>query len=450
MNNFKLLASYPASVPRYTSYPTAPHFKLDLGRAVLNDLHGAISDEDRISLYIHIPFCDRLCWFCGCHTKQTQNYAPVARYIETLIAEMRLQAAAIAKKPKLAHVHFGGGSPSMLRSDDFNAISSALNTHFMIDPETEISVEIDPNDMSDELMDGLSILGVTRASIGVQDFDKDVQDAINRPQTYEQTRDLVAALRQIGIKSMNIDALYGLPRQNAKRLRATIEKVISLEPDRVAMFGYAHVPWIKKHQKMISDNDLPNNYQRYVQMQISESLLVKSGLAKIGIDHFAKPSDSLSLAQKSGTLHRNFQGYTTDNCKILLGLGASSIGRFDDGYVQNLVPTNLYTTKIKMGELAAAKGYRLTNDDEIRAFMIEQMMCYFKISFVDLINRFGGAAMPYIELAKKYAREDQNHICDVTPDIIFIKPEHLPLTRIAASWFDKYLETNPYRYSKAV
>lgn len=252
-----ILARYTAPVPRYTSYPTAPHFAEGAGKALFTELLARPQNDNRLSVYIHIPYCDRLCWFCGCHTKQTHQYAPVTAYVDTLVEEIRLLADKTGWRALLGEVHFGGGSPSMLHSEDMIRIRDALGKAFRINSHTQTSVELDPNDHTQDMIAGLKAIGLTRASIGVQDFDPAVQQAINRPQTFEQTRDLVEDLRSTGIASINIDALYGLPLQTMGKLEKTITDVISMAPDRIAMFGYAHVPWVKKHQSMIREEDLP-------------------------------------------------------------------------------------------------------------------------------------------------------------------------------------------------
>lgn len=445
-----IITKLSANVPRYTSYPTAPNFSPDLGPQLVEKMHASIDGGDPISIYIHIPYCDRLCWFCGCHTKQTKSYAPISYYVETLLEEIELHRKALLYRPEVAHIHFGGGSPSMLKSEDFNELSKKLRASFGVTKKTEISVEIDPNDMSDDMLVGLQKLGITRASIGVQDFDPDVQEAINRPQTFEQTRDLIQALRAINISSINVDALYGLPRQDMKRLETTLEKVISLSPDRVAMFGYAHVPWLKKHQNMIKDQELPNIQQRHQQADLADRYLTSNGLQKIGIDHYATPEDSLTKALKAGTLHRNFQGYTTDQCHNLLGLGASSINQYDGGFIQNIVPTKQYKTEISDGHFAANRGYELTQDDRIRGHVIERLMCDFSFNFDDVTNKFGDAGTPIIEMAKSIALKDLDELCRVGDNEFYISEDKLAFTRIVASKFDAYLSKQNSKFSKPV
>ena len=447
----RLLSERGGAVPRYTSYPTAPHFAASVGPAVMEDLLAAITPDEPVSIYLHVPFCDRLCWFCGCNTKHTLKYEPVKAYVDTVLAEIALLGDRLGFRPKAGQIHLGGGSPSILCAADMVRLGAALHSVFRIGDETEISVEIDPSDVTADTLDGLRGLGVTRISVGVQDFDPRVQQAINRPQSYEQTRDVIEAVRAAGVRSVNIDALYGLPLQTIERLERTIDQVLALSPDRVALFGYAHVPWVKKHQKMIRDEDLPGMEERFVQAQAAEARLLAAGYDKIGIDHFAKPGDTLAEAARSGHLRRNFQGYTTDGCPVLIPLGASSIGAFSGGYVQNEVATGQYAEAVAGGRLPASRGYAMTGDDRIRAFMIERLMCDFRISFDAVEERFGAeAAEPYVNEAVAIAEADADGLCGADIDGFFVPDEARAFTRLVASRFDAYLPQSEFRYSKAV
>lgn len=446
----RLLGELPNAVPRYTSYPTAPHFSDQAGAAIAAEKLAALDPGEPVSLYLHIPYCDRLCWFCGCHTKHTLKYEPVERYVTALLAEMASVHGAIGFRAQLRHVHFGGGSPSMLRLAEFERLSASLREHFIIDDDTEISVEVDPSDVTQETLQGLHVLGLTRASVGVQDFDEAVQKAINRPQTFEQTRDVIAALREIGIHSLNIDALYGLPLQTEERLSATIDQVLSLSPDRIALFGYAHVPWLKKHQSMIRESDLAGTLDRFRHAAMAADRIARAGYDRIGIDHFAKPDDALALAARQGRLYRNFQGYTTDACRTLIGLGASSISFYGDAYTQNMVATARYQEMAHAGELAAVRGVRLTADDLVRAYIIERLMCDFALDFEALKARFGAAAKSYVTEAKLAVAQDRHELCRIDGERLVIGDAVRPFARVVASWFDAYLDKGDARYSKAV
>jgi oxygen-independent coproporphyrinogen-3 oxidase len=450
-----VLAAHQASVPRYTSYPTAPQFQTGTGRKVMKEMLGKLPPDEGVSVYIHIPFCDRLCWFCGCHTRHTLKYAPISRYLESLHQEIEILSEHLPFMPRLKSLHLGGGSPSLLKQQDMADLRAALATTFQFGPDTEISIEIDPSDANSELYDALLALGVTRTSIGVQDFHPEVQAAINRPQSFEQTRRVVQGLRGIGIRSINVDALYGLPLQSTDRLRDTLAKCVDMEADRMALFGYAHIPWFKKHQRLINEWDLPDNIMRFEQADMASGFLQGAGYHAIGIDHFAKPDDALSVAAKNGRLHRNFQGYTTDNCQTLFGLGASSIGRFDGAYVQNQVATGQYQQCVAGGQLPAEKGLKLSMDDRIRAHIIERLMCDFRICLTDLEHRFTGQAdskcfETYRREAINLAAHDPFGLCRFSDDTLTIPTEARAFTRIVASNFDAYYQRETAQFSKAV
>ncbi|WAP67179.1 oxygen-independent coproporphyrinogen III oxidase [Jiella pelagia] len=445
-----VLARYGAEVPRYTSYPTAPHFSQGAGPHLWGELCGGLDHAEPVSVYLHIPFCDRLCWFCGCHTKQTRRYDPVEAYVGSLIAEIAAFRRRLGFSPRLGALHLGGGSPSFVRADDVKRLSEALHAAFDFAADAEISVEIDPSDVTDETLSGLRALEVTRASIGVQDFDPAVQAAINRPQSFERTREVITQLRASGLVSINLDILYGLPLQTPERLDATVEKVITLEPERVALFGYAHVPHVKKHQTMIRQEDLPGPEARLADAARASHALQSGGFEPIGIDHFARHGDPLAKAARGGTLRRNFQGYTADPCDTLIGFGASAISRFTGGYVQNTVPTGLYQGRIAAGEPAAERGYRMSQDDVIRAHIIERLMCDFALDLDDLKRCFGAPADPYVREALRLAASDPDGLVKVEDRRFVIRPEARSLARTVASWFDAHLQSGEARYSKAV
>ncbi|MEC9343796.1 MAG: oxygen-independent coproporphyrinogen III oxidase [Pseudomonadota bacterium] len=441
---------FSAPVPRYTSYPTAPHFHEGIDAAAYRGWLGAIEAGTPVSLYVHVPYCDRLCWFCGCHTKQTLRYDPVVRYLEGLHREIELVAQAAGKRLVLRELHLGGGSPSMLRRDDLAALGDTLRRHFAFAPDARISVEIDPNDVTEETIEGFGLLGVNRASIGVQDFDPKVQETINRIQTFEDTRRVVGMLRDSGIASINVDALYGLPHQGMESLERTLDLVVSLRPDRIALFGYAHVPWMKPHQRMIDERSLPDITQRYAQARLAEGQLVASGYQAIGIDHFALPGDSLALASANGGLRRNFQGYTDDPCEVLIGLGASSIGFLPQGYVQNIVATGNYLAAVREGVLPIAKGIALSGEDRMRAWVIEALMCRFEFSGEALRQAFGEAAETVIEEARDRASNDVHGFLVRSGETFRITEEGRPFARTIASWFDSYLGKGRARHSTGV
>ena len=308
-----------APVPRYTSYPTAPHFTEAIGESAYRGWLGDVMPATLVSLYLHIPFCDRLCWFCGCHTKQVLRYAPIAAYLKALQAELRTLGAALSGRGRVTQIHLGGGSPSMLLPADMCLLSDRIREQLTVSEGVEFSIEVDPNDMTPDRYDGFAEAGVTRVSVGVQDFDPLVQRSINRIQTVEQTRAVIDAVRRRGVRSVNLDVLYGLPHQTIDSLDATVDAVLEMAPDRIALFGYAHVPWMKTHQKMIDEAALPDVVERYYQSQHAAAKLVAAGYEPIGMAHFARPGDPLAVAAREGRLHRSFQGYTTDDAPVLIG-----------------------------------------------------------------------------------------------------------------------------------
>jgi oxygen-independent coproporphyrinogen-3 oxidase len=446
----ELIAKLGENVPRYTSYPTAPHFHSGVGAAVCRGWLQALEDGDEISLYLHIPYCDRLCWFCACHTKQTRHYEPVTAYLCSLHAEIATVARIVGGKAGVCAVHFGGGSPTMLKPEDMVALGKALRASFDFLPDTRISVEIDPNDMDDARLDALAEIGMTRASLGVQDFDPKVQKAINREQSFVLTKAVVDGVRSRGVESVNLDLLYGLPHQTRESVSSTVTQALTLEPDRMALFGYAHVPWFKKHQTMIDEAWLPDSAERFAQSQMAAGLMLQAGYEAVGFDHFAKPGDALAVAARAGTLHRNFQGYTEDGCETLIGLGPSSISRFRQGYSQNMPATAEYGRMVDGGELATVRGIELSDDDRVRGWIIERLMCDFAFSAIDLVERFGAAGQKLLLKASSTALHDPARLLELDGDSFVVPAESRPFVRSIAAKFDKYLETGKARHSAAV
>ncbi len=445
-----LVEKYAAPAPRYTSYPTAPHFNTAISATTYGSWLRALPKGASASLYVHIPYCDRLCWFCACHTKQTRRYDPVARYLTALNAEIATVAALCGSRLNIKALHFGGGSPTMLTADDLISLGRGLREKFSFARDAEISVEIDPNDMDDARFGALAAIGLTRASLGVQDFDERVQKAINREQSFEQTKAVVDAVRARGVRSVNLDMLYGLPHQTFDSIAATTEKLLSLRPDRIALFGYAHVPWLKKHQTMIDDALLPDAVTRLEQSEVAARLILEAGYEAVGMDHFALPSDSLAAAARSGTLRRNFQGYTTDQADALIGLGASSIGLLPHGYVQNMPATGEYERRVLAGGLATVRGFALSNADRMRGWVIERLMCDFDFSRCELLSRFGEAARAVIAEAELLAAGDRDGVFVRSGNRFVVTERGKPFVRSIAAHFDAYLGQGTARHSIAV
>jgi oxygen-independent coproporphyrinogen-3 oxidase len=351
---------------------------------------------------------------------------------------------------QVVSLHLGGGSPTLLQADDFAKLRDVLRTHFDFTDDAEISIEIDPSDVTSDQIKGMVDFGLTRASIGVQDFSDVVQKAINRPQSFEVTRDVVNALRAHGIQSINLDVLYGLPHQTTERLMDTVAKTAFLQPDRIALFGYAHVPWMKTHQKMIDEAALPGTIERFEHAMKAADALVDAGYDRVGFDHFALPHDKMAIAARDGTLRRNFQGYTVDPADAMIGFGGSAIGQNRNGYIQNVVPTGQYQAMIDKGELAVGKGYVLTEDDRMRGHVIEQLMCQFSFDKAELVARFGEPARQVLREANVIAAQDRDGFIENNERHFAVIGRGKPFVRAIAAKFDIYFGQGTARHSKAV
>jgi oxygen-independent coproporphyrinogen-3 oxidase len=439
-----------AKVPRYTSYPTAPHFHSGLGAESARQWISALPAEKPVSLYLHIPFCDRLCWFCACHTKQTLRYEPVSAYLQVLHTEITGIGQRLDGRVPVGAIHLGGGSPTMLRPNDLITLGKGLRDAFHVLPDAEISVEIDPNDMDEERLDALAEFGMTRASLGVQDFDPRVQKAINRLQSFEQTAYVIDGARARGIDSVNLDLLYGLPHQTVESATSTLRQALQLVPDRMALFGYAHVPWMKKHQAQIKDEWLPDGPQRYAQAQAVRALALEAGYQPIGIDHFALPGDALTLASQQGRLRRNFQGYSADRCDTIIGLGPSAISQFEQGYLQNTPATGDYTRRVEDEGFATMRGVALSNDDRVRRWVIEKLMCDFRFSSHEALRRFGTSSDEVVMQAKRLAAMESDALCEWRNDRFEVTARGRPFVRLIAARFDTYFTAAATRHSAAV
>ncbi|MFZ1470768.1 MAG: oxygen-independent coproporphyrinogen III oxidase [Paracoccaceae bacterium] len=431
------LGLFDARVPRYTSYPTAPHFAAGIGSADFTRWIEAIPEGAQISLYLHVPFCRRLCWFCACRTQGTTSDDPVIAYAQTLHAEIALLARHLPRGVTLSRLHWGGGTPTMLPPDQMRALAEAVFAVAPMAPNGEFSVEIDPSEVDDDRLDALIQAGMNRASIGVQDFDPEIQKAIGREQSYELTRSISQKIRDRGVRSLNADILYGLPHQTNARITDSVEKLLTLSPDRVALYGYAHVPWMSRRQQMIPSDTIPPAEERLGLFETARRLFLAAGYDEIGIDHFAKPTDGLAMAQKAGTLRRNFQGYTDDTSPALVGLGASSISRFPQGYAQNASATAAHTKAIRDQRFSTSKGHAFSGEDQLRARIIELVMCDFRVDRADLMREFDVPAVRIDRLFRDAAAGFENLV--QLQDGVFSIPEAgRPLTRLIARAFDAY------------
>ncbi len=438
-----------ARLPRYTSYPTAPRFSPTIGAGTYCDWLSQVDCDKPISLYVHIPFCRSMCWYCGCHTTITLKDQPILDYLDVLKREISLVAGAMPGKPRIATVHFGGGTPTIMEASEFLDLDFHLRSHFAFSENTELAVEIDPRTLTDAMISALGKAGVTRASLGVQSFDPKVQEAINRTQTAAQTRIATEGLRAAGVSSINFDLIYGLPHQTVASAIETAETAISMRPDRFAVFGYAHVPTFKKHQRLIDEASLADTAARHAQAEAIAETLLDAGYRQIGLDHFALLGDSLSIAAKTGSLHRNFQGYTTDDCKTLIGFGASSIGRSPDGYVQNEVAIGRYVQSVASGQFATAKGYRLTADDRMRAEIIERIMCDFSVDLAAICRDHDLSADVVVNGNLQLQRLLADKIVTLENGVLRLCGEERFLVRAVAACFDAYLDQAGRAHSKA-
>ncbi|QFU08798.1 Oxygen-independent coproporphyrinogen-III oxidase [Rhodobacteraceae bacterium THAF1] len=389
-------------VPRYTSYPPADRFTDAVGATTKSKWLAAVSPSEAVSVYIHVPFCRRLCWFCACRTQGTRTDAPLDRYLDHLAQEIALTRDLLPDDLAVSALHLGGGTPTLLSPDRIARLDAMIREHFPIDG-CEIAAEIDPTECDTHRIDALMALGLSRASIGVQDFDPLVQAAIGRRQSAETTRDTVQALRDRGIGSINFDLLYGLPHQTRTRLNHTLEQVIDMQPERVALYGYAHVPWVARRQKLIPEAALPTPEERLDLDEMARGVLTDAGYVAVGIDHFAKPDDKLANAAQTGSLRRNFQGYTTDQAATLIAMGPSAISRFRQGYAQNAPATDAWQRLVAADEVPTTRGTALSQTDKDVARMIEQLMCCADVDLApqpaplvasarDFVERFPDAA----------------------------------------------------------
>lgn len=446
----ELITRYERAVPRYTSYPTAPHFTPAVGRDIYRAWLGALGGAGSLSVYVHVPFCARLCWFCGCHTRVINGYEPVAAYVGAVLDEARAVGGTIGAPPPVRHVHWGGGTPTNLSPGDITRLDEGLRTALPFAEDAAFAIEIDPRTLTKAVVAALARAGVNRASLGVQDFDPAVQAAINRHQSRDMTARAVAWLRDNGIGRVNIDLMYGLPGQTIESVERTVDLAVALEPDRLALFGYAHVPWMKKHQKLIDESKLPGLVERFRQATAAARRLADHGFVAIGLDHFARADDPMAAAARDGRLRRNFQGYTTDAADALVGLGASAIGSLPQGYVQNVVAVADYQAAVRDHGLATARGVALDGDDRLRRAAIERLMCDLAVDLEALAARHGADAAAF-----------DDDLADLEPmvadGLVTIQGRHVamteagrPFVRVAAAAFDRHLRAGAGRHALAV
>lgn len=435
-------------VPRYTSYPTAPHFSDAVSGDTVNGWLEGLAPAANLSLYFHLPFCRKLCWYCGCNTRATRKYAPVKQYLAYLLREIDLVAKRLTGGQIVKHIHFGGGSPSMLSPDDFSALARQIREKFTVSPKAEIAIELDPREVTEAKVAAYARSGVNRASLGVQDFHADVQHAINRVQPFHVIYDTVQHLRAYGIDQINMDLLYGLPKQGVTHLTKNVDFATALGPSRISLFGYAHVPWMKKHMRLIDEATLPDGAARLQQFDAARERLQQRGYVPIGLDHFVHPNDPMAIAADRGDLKRNFQGYTTDDAEALIGFGTSAISAFPWGYAQNASVNHQYFEAIDRNKPATLRGIETDADDQMRRALIETLMCNFELdlkAFCKAYDVDAGYFNPELERLKALEKDG---LVEVSETIVKVPDDARQAARLVAAAFDRYLTPTKGRHAQ--
>lgn len=443
-----IIAAYDKPVPRYTSYPTAAQFSGKIGagehESWLRDLAGAFA-----ALYVHVPFCRQLCWYCACHTMAMRSESTLERYASALLRELELVTRAVPEAVVDA-VQWGGGTPSQLGAPRLRTIGRHIDALFARRAGAEMSMEIDPRYCDDELVDAMVDIGVTRASLGVQDFDEAVQQAINRAQSFERTAATLQRLRDAGIDRANIDLVYGLPRQTLETLSRTLDKALALSPDRFAVFAYAHVPWMKPHQRLIDEVALPQAPERAAMAALVSVRLIGAGYVQVGLDHYARPADPLARASAGGRLRRTFQGYVADEAAWVVGIGASSISSLPRGYSQNAVDAAQYMTALEQGRFATARGVAVDADDRLRADIIGALMCAYSADIEGICHRHGVAAEKFLDAISGLERLRRDGLVSLQHGRLEVTDLGRPLVRSVCAAFDRYYTGVAGRHARGI
>lgn len=440
------LARLDRRAPRYTSFPTAAQFTSAVGEAEAGAWLAELRGEARpVSLYVHLPFCRRLCWYCGCNTRAVNRASVISSYVELLDREASL-VSDLTGPLAVSRLHLGGGTPNMLSPEDLDRLFAAINSRFDIGGASEIAAELDPATLDQPWVEAAARHGLSRASLGVQDLSPRVQKAVNRVEPFEVIARASGWLREAGVASINLDLMYGLPEQQTQDVLATLDSVLTLKPDRIALFGYAHVPWMKPHQRLIDEARLPGTEERLNQSQAAAQRLVEAGYQAIGIDHFALPHDRLAIAAREGRLKRNFQGYTDDSARALVGLGASSISSTQAGYWQNQTGELAWRTAITEGRLPVARGVALSEEDRLRARIIERLMCDFEVDLAGIgawrgVSILGAASDSVAGLEREGLITKHGALLKMTD-------RGRPFVRLLAAVFDPYLDGDATRHAR--
>ncbi|MFV3386430.1 oxygen-independent coproporphyrinogen III oxidase [Pseudomonas sp. NY15364] len=450
-----LIRRYDLAGPRYTSYPTAVQFHDDIGPF---DLLHALRDSRKagrpLSLYVHIPFCAHICYYCACNKVITKDRGRALPYLEKLEREIEIISRYIDRNQPIEQLHFGGGTPTFLSHDELRHLMQHLRQHFNLldDDSGDYSIEIDPREADWSTMGLLRELGFNRVSLGVQDLDPEVQRAVNRLQTLEETRAIVEAARTLQFRSVNIDLIYGLPKQTPERFAHTVAEVIALQPDRLSLFNYAHLPERFMPQRRINNDDLPSPGDKLAMLQASIEQLTRAGYRYIGMDHFALPDDELAIAQEEGTLQRNFQGYTTHGHCDLIGLGVSAISQIGDLYSQNDSDIASYQQSLGNGQLATRRGLHCNADDRLRRAVIQQLICHFQLRFADIEQTHGVVFRDYFcALWPELEQLAADGLISLDAQGIEVRPAGRLLVRSLCMLFDRYLNDQVrQRFSRVI
>jgi oxygen-independent coproporphyrinogen III oxidase len=450
-----LIRRYDLPGPRYTSYPTAVQFHNEVGSF---DLLHALRDSRKalrpLSLYVHVPFCANICYYCACNKVITKDRGRALPYLERLEKEINILSCHLDPRQPVEQLHFGGGTPTFLSHDELRRLMGHLRQHFTLldDDSGDYGIEIDPREADWSTMGLLRELGFNRVSLGVQDLDPVVQRAINRLQSLEETRAIVEAARTLQFRSVNIDLIYGLPKQNPQSFARTVAEVIALQPDRLSVFNYAHLPERFMPQRRINSEDLPSPADKLAMLQGSIEQLTAAGYRYIGMDHFALPDDELATAQEDGTLQRNFQGYTTHGHCDLIGLGVSAISQIGDLYCQNSSDLGNYQQSLDNDQLATLRGLQCNQDDRIRRAVIQQLICEFQLDFATIEAQFNIDFRGYFApLWPQLQQQARDGLIDLTDKGIDVRPAGRLLVRSVCMLFDHYLEQqNLQRFSRVI
>lgn len=453
--NTDLIKKYDKSGPRYTSYPTAVQFSDSFAeKDYYQQVKLSNERNSPLSLYFHIPFCDTICYYCGCNKIVTKNRNRAQPYLDAVYKELELQGDLFKATRIVRQLHWGGGTPTFISHEQMTELMQQTRRHFTLldDDSGEYSIELDPREVTRSSIDLLRKLGFNRISLGVQDFNPKVQKAVNRIQSYKETRDVILAARKNKFHSISLDLIYGLPFQTVASFNETVDKILELEPDRLSVFNYAHLPEMFKTQRQINSEDLPSPEEKLMILHHVINKLIDAGYEYIGMDHFAKPTDELAIAQKERKLYRNFQGYSTNSDCDLVALGVTSIGKVADSYSQNIKTIDEYTAAIESGHLPVFRGIELSQDDLLRREVINQLICHFELNFREIEEAFNIKFHEYFSTELKQLKEMQaDSLVVLTENKITVLPEGKLLIRNICMVFDCYLKkVQGQRFSKVI